>query len=122
MAIFAWVSAAIFLVFALLQLNDPDPWGWTVIYLCTAAVWAAAAKGSTNVWPCAALAIIVSVWMFTLVPGFVEWIRDGSLAQLFGSLSMDKPYIEESREFLGLALILASAAYLGISRRPREKH
>jgi len=120
MAAFAWTNVVIFIVFALLQLNDPDPWGWTVIYLCAAGLWAAAAKNRVVLWGCVGLAIIVSMWMFTLLPGFADWIRTGSMSQLFGSLSMDKPYIEESREFLGLGLILFSAAYLGISRRLRQ--
>ena len=121
MAVFAWTSALVFTIFALLQLNDPDPLGWTAIYAITAVLWASAARDKVPRWICAVVAVIAVAWMFTLLPGFTDWIRVGSFAQLFGSLSMDKPYIEESREFLGLALILASTAYLEISTRRRER-
>ena len=120
MKVFAWICVVIFAVFALVQLNDPDPIGWTIIYLCAAGLWASAAFDKVAVWACAAVAIVVAVWMYMWLPGFMQWVHVGTMAQLVGSLSMDKPYIEEAREFLGLGLILVSAAYLGIWRRSRR--
>jgi hypothetical protein len=121
MKIFAWICVVIFIVFALLQLNDPDPVRWALVYLCAAGLWGTAAFDKVDVLACAGLAIIVTVWMCVWSPGFIQWIHLGTMAQLVGKLSMDKPYIEEAREFLGLGLILLSAAYLGIWRRQRTR-
>lgn len=118
MKIFAWICVVLFAVFAVVQFNDPDPLGWAAIYLCAAGVWATAAYDRVVVWACAGLAIVVAVWMYVWLPGFMQWAHVGTMEQLIGALSMDKPYIEEAREFLGLGLILASAVYLGIWRRP----
>ena len=120
MKIFAWVCIVIFFLFALVQLNDPDPIGWTAIYLCAAGLWVTAAYDKVARWACAGVAIVVLVWMYVWLPGFLQWVHVGTMAQLVGALSMEKPYIEEAREFLGLGLILLSAVYLGIQRRPQR--
>ena len=121
MKIIAWICVVIFTLFALVQLNDPDPVGWTLIYLCAAGLWATAAFDKVVVWACAALAIVAVVWMYLWLPGFTQWIRVGTMAQLVGALSMEKPYIEEAREFLGLGLVLVSAVYLGIRRQQQTR-
>lgn len=122
MKLFAWVCAVVFALFALVQLNDPDPVGWFAMYLGAAGLWVMAAYDKAAVWLCAAVAAVVAVWMYVWWPGFAEWLRIGTMAQLVGALSMEKPYIEEAREFLGLGLILVSATFLGVRRRsPRTR-
>lgn len=122
MKIVAWLLVALFMLFAGFQLNDPDPVLWTLVYISAALMWLACALGRFYRIPVSILAGLVSIWMVTLFPGLLGLFDDGDLSKLFGSLRMDQPYIEESREFLGLSFVLISAAVLLLlERRNRKK-
>jgi hypothetical protein len=100
--------AVIFLLFAFVQINDPDPVLWILIYgvmavLCILAAFKVFVKPVYWV-----LVIAFIVYMIILWPGVREWLSQPELSVLFDDgLKMQHPYIEESREFLGLFICVA---------------
>jgi hypothetical protein len=114
-----FLLAAMFVVFAYLQINDPDPVIWILIYGVMAVVCVLA---MFNYYPrpiLFALVIFYTLYSFFYLPGVEEWLAKDNKAQLFDNLAkMEHPFIEESREFLGLAInVLVLAVYLVISRK-----
>ena len=112
----ARVAAAIltlaFVVFALLQLNDPDPIGWTAIYGAAAVAWGLAAAGRP-VWPLgAAVGVVAGAWAASMA---AEVIAGGKLRDLAGTMGPGSS-AEEAREFLGLVIVAVAMAALVIAR------
>lgn len=105
------VLAGFFLLFAIVQFNDPDPLRWILMYSFVAVCMALAAFGkqqrSLN-W----LGILASAaWAVTLVPGFLDWLKMGS-PNIAGQMKAENPYIEFTREFLGLITCTIALAWL----------
>ena len=107
-----WIIGVIFLLFALVQLNDPDPLLWFVTYFVVAlfAVLSNYVRIPTLYYYLAVAGLI----LFALfhVNYFMEWMTTGNKAELFGEMVYEKPYIEGTREFLGLVLALMAILYL----------
>ena len=99
------ILAAMFLLFAFVQINDPDPLLWIAIYGSMAIVSIMAAFRyyiKPLLWILLAGFI---VYMVILWPGLNEWLRQEDKGVLFDEgMKMQFPYIEESREFLGLLI------------------
>ncbi len=107
-AAFALAMAA----FAWLQLNDPDPALWVAVYALTAGVFTLAACGHSHrvlTWLNVAL---LGALALSVAPGFFDWMFEHDFESITGTMSPDKPYIEETREFLGLVIALALLAVL----------
>lgn len=113
MARLGWAGAALFTVFALLQLNDPDPVGWTLIYLVTAAYSAAAARGRLTPAPVLGWAAL-SAGMAVVTLGSAQPSTDAMGPGWMGSLAS-----EGVREGLGLTLVAIWSVVLAwIVRKP----
>lgn len=102
------VLAVLFVVFAFVQINDPDPVLWILIYglMAVACVLAAFKYYYTKVL----LIVLVGyiAYSFVLFSGVLEWLRSENKTLLFDDIAkMQYPYIEESREFLGLFICIA---------------
>lgn len=111
MRVIALLIAALFVLSAALQLNDPDPLLWFVVYSVVAILWGMAAFGRFYRPLTVVLLLLLTVWMLTFVPDFVEWIRMG-MPTLIGSMEAEEPHIELVREFGGLFLAVAALVYL----------
>ena len=114
-----FLLAVMFLVFAYLQLNDPDPIVWIPIYGVMAIVCVLA---MFQYYPRAvlfSLVIFYTLYSFFYIPGVKEWLAQDDKSQLFSNVAkMEHPFIEESREFLGLMINVAVlVVYLIISRK-----
>ena len=71
------IVSVVFLLFAVVQLNDIDPWLWVVLYGLTSAIWAWSAFRPiprTVLW--AGLSIIF-IAMLSLLPDFINWVKMG---------------------------------------------
>lgn len=107
MRITNFVLAIMFLVFAFLQVNDPDPVLWILIYgamalVCIMAMYHVYYKSLLLV-----LAAGYSVYCVILFPGVQTWLQQENLSILFDEgMKMQYLYVEESREFLGLMICL----------------
>jgi glucan phosphoethanolaminetransferase (alkaline phosphatase superfamily) len=121
MRVVNFLLAIMFLAFAFLQVNDPDPVLWILIYgamaiICIMAIFEYYSRKFLYVFTA-----ILLIYSMTFVPGVVEWWNQPDRSVLFDDLTkMEYPYIEESREFLGLGIcILVAAFYLFRSHRKR---
>lgn len=101
MKIFNVILAVLFVLFAVVQLNDPDPWAWVVLYGLVALISGLAAFGIYRLWAIVAGMVICVVWMATLLPDFIAWIQMGT-PNIAGKMKATEPHIELTREFLGL--------------------
>ena len=104
--------AVMFLAFAALQFNDPDPVLWIFIYGAMAVMCILAIFNIYNIIAIAVLEISYIVYCFFLWPGVAEWLDQENKSVLFDDvMKMEHPYIEESREFLGLVICLVVLAF-----------
>jgi hypothetical protein len=119
-----WVNlffALLFLLSAALQYNDPDPYIWIPIYLFGAILCWLAFKG--KFYPRLYLFGIFiftayAVYFFFAKDGVLDWIQLHDAENIAGSMKATKPWIEETREFFGLLiLIIVLSLNLGMARR-----
>ena len=98
------ILAAAMAVFAALQINDPDPLRWVLLYGATTALLVAAFFGWSRRWAIVIVWSVYAVWGALLVPGFLEWLFRHPWSDLVGVMSVERQYIEDSRELLGLLI------------------
>ena len=100
----------LFGLFAVFQLNDPDPVHWVLIYGCVAIVCLLSNYieiPKTLIWVLFFGLLIYSGIHFMY---FMDWLQTDNKSEIFGEMVYEKPYLEGSREFLGL--LMASAALI----------
>jgi hypothetical protein len=120
MKVINFFLAFMFLVFAFVQVNDPDPLLWILIYgnmavLCVLAMF----KMRFFYWIIASLAGY-SIYAVLLAGSAWEWFLSPDRSLLFDDIAkMQNIYIEETREFLGLLICIVVAIYHLISNRTR---
>lgn len=100
------IVAVLVLAVAALQFNDPDPVYWVVIYAAAAAVIFASALQRNRMFWTAAVVGGVAAGMLMTVAGLVDYLLADDFGSLVGEMLASKPYVEEAREFIGLALTL----------------
>lgn len=100
------IFGVLFIIFAALQYNDPDPWLWISIYTAVAGILFLDASGR-NVKPAYIIGLILlSLLGLIYFPSVMEFISRGEPEELIASMQAAKPYIEETREFGGLLIII----------------
>lgn len=108
MKVFNLVLAVLFVVFAFVQINDPDPVWWILTYGVMAVVCVLAAFGYYYLKLLTVILIVCIAYSLVFFSGVMEWVRSDDKALLFDDIAkMQHPYIEESREFLGLFICIA---------------
>ncbi len=110
-----YILCLLFILFAAVQVNDPDPWLWVLLYAAVAVNCWFAARSKMISWLFFLTTAGVILWMILLWPEFNNWIKMGT-PSIAESMKAEKPHIEFAREFLGLLLSLATLVYLWISR------
>jgi len=113
MRILHYVFAAVFLVMAGLQFNDPDPIYWVAVYSSTALISIGKGLGRySEFWAALTIGAIVAGMMFT-IPGVLNFIEYGTFEELTGEMIASKPYVESTREFGGLFIaLIVLASYI----------
>jgi len=97
-----------FLLFAFVQVNDPDPILWILIYGAMAVVCILAAFKVYQKWVMAAMLVGLIAYSSVFLDGVQEWWSQEDKSALFDDVAkMEHLYIEESREFLGLMICVA---------------
>ena len=118
MKIFNFILAALFLVFAFVQVNDPDPLLWILIYGAMAVL---AVLAMFNIFyrpVIIALLILYVGYSLIYLPGVKEWMQQEDKTDLFDNVAkMNNLYIEEAREFLGLWVCIAVLIFYFIRSR-----
>ena len=105
------ILALMFLAFAFVQINDPDPVVWILIYGAMATL---AIMAIFEYYPrkflVGILVLYLAYGLYTLIyhPGVLEWLKSDTKADIFDDVKkMENLYIEESREFLGLVICIS---------------
>ena len=120
MRIVNFLLAVMFIVFAFLQLNDPDPIIWILVYGIMAVVCVLA---MFEFYPRNLLIILAAIYLLYSIyyfPGVKVWLSQDNKAQLFDNVAkMEHPFIEESREFLGLMINVAVLVFYIVRSRKK---
>ena len=98
------------LIFAILQWNDVEAPIWLAIYLATAVLALIVYKEICI--PCciawATMVIIFNIYLLIgVIPDLNILLTNNTYTEIFSAMDDNKPYIEQSREVLGLFIIFA---------------
>lgn len=108
MRIFNFILAALFLIFAFVQVNDPDPILWIIIYGAMAVL---AVLAMFRIYPRQVILTMLVLYIgYSLVyfRAVRQWLQSQDKFDLFDNVAkMNNLYIEESREFLGLWICIS---------------
>ncbi len=109
MKVFNYCFTVIFVLFAALQYNDPDPWLWMPIYLYAAVLCWLYARG--RYYPKAYLAgiaayLLYAIWLVFTKDGVIDWYNEHHAENLVQTMKAEKPWIEDTREFGGLLILI----------------
>lgn len=96
-----------FVLFAALQYNDPDPYLWAPYYLMLAAVCFFQFRLQRYNWLIWLALAVTIVWAVIYIPDVIEYFKVGA-PSLVGTMKASTPYIENMREFGGLMICLVT--------------
>jgi len=99
----------IFILFAIVQYNDPDSYLWVPIYLFPAFLCCVATREKfyKNAYTGGFIFFsLYAVYKLLDQNGVIDWMRFHDAANIAATMKAEQPWIEESREFFGLAIIL----------------
>jgi hypothetical protein len=96
----------LFILFAVVQYNDPDPYIWVPIYLFVAGICYYASKRQFNQTVILVGGIPIALYMIAYIPDFVDWIKMG-MPSIVETMKANKSYVELTREFGGLVVCVA---------------
>lgn len=116
------VLAIIFVLFAIVQFNDPDPYFWVAIYAAVAIISGFAIWEKYNRPALIILMIICMAGSIFYFPGLIELFSDHEIGDLTKSMKAEKPFIEESRESLGLLLSFLVLSFQYFQSTRQKKH
>lgn len=105
------ICSILYLIFAIVQYNDPDPWLWIMIYVFVAVCFGGAAANKFNrpiLW---GGIVFCSLYFFFLLPDFIQWLIMGA-PTIIESMKAEAPHIELTREFLGLLINIVGLLFL----------
>lgn len=109
MKAFNLIFCLLFVFSAALQYNDPDPYLWMPIYMYGAVLCWLAFRN--KYYPKAYLIGIFiflgyAIYLFFAKDGVLDWINKHNAEDIAATMKAEKPWIEETREFFGLLLLI----------------
>ncbi|MBU2984090.1 transmembrane 220 family protein [Saccharophagus degradans] len=112
--------AALLVYCAVIQLNDPDPYFWALMYAVCAAVPLMNLFARNYLAVCWLAMLLCSVGIGVSSGGMIEYLQNAGEEPLMQPMSDEKYYIEEAREMLGaLVSLLIVLGYFVIKRSRR---
>jgi hypothetical protein len=113
-----FILAVMFLFFAFLQVNDPDPLLWIAIYGAMAVLGVLAMFNIFHSKVILTLMGVFAAYSLLALKGVQEWLRQENKSALFDDVAkMQHPYIEETREFMGLWICIIVLIFYYIRSR-----
>jgi hypothetical protein len=104
--------SGLFLLFAIVQWNDPDPLIWMIFYGVMSLIYILLALGKKFAFYLSVLMLITCIiYMGFILPEIIKWIKDG-MPSIVQSMKATIPTIEYTREFLGLLLCLIACIWV----------
>lgn len=109
MKLFNLIFAFLFVLFAALQYNDPDPYIWVPVYLYAAFLCWLAFRN--KFYQKAYVVGIITYFVYAVYKifdrnGLLDWINEHNAENIAETMKAEKPWIEESREFFGLLILI----------------
>ena len=104
----------VFALFAAIQLNDPDPLLWVVIY-GTVAVVALLRQFAPQLplnLPVLVYQVVLSLYALVFIPSLLEYFSQPDKIELVGQMKAESPWIEGTRELLGLIIAVIALQFL----------
>ncbi len=113
MKVFNLFFCLLFIFSAALQYNDPDPYLWMPIYMYGAVLCWLAFRN--KYYPKAYLIGIFiylgyAIYLFFAKDGVLDWINKHNAEDIASTMKAEKPWIEETREFFGLIILIVVLA------------
>ena len=111
MKVFNLIFCLLFVISAALQYNDPDPYIWIPIYMYGAVLCWLAFRN--KFFPKAYLVGIIiyavyAIGLFFWKNGVLDWMTKHNAEDIAATMKAEKPWIEETREFFGLLLLIVA--------------
>ncbi|HQT23124.1 MAG: hypothetical protein B7X86_00080 [Sphingobacteriales bacterium 17-39-43] len=124
MKIFNFIFLILFVISAGLQYNDPDPALWILIYLFGAMICFFAIRKKN--YPRLTLAGIILLFIYALYlffdkDGVLTWLTEHQAENIAGSMKASSPWIEETREFFGLTILISVLSINFLSLKKESK-
>lgn len=124
MKIFNWFFIITFIIFAGLQYNDPDPYVWMPIYLYAAFLcWLSNRKKFSPAAYWVGFVIYGGYALYKVFDenGLLDWIRKHNAQNIADTMKAETPWVEETREFFGLMIVITVLAinYIYLSRQKK---
>lgn len=112
------VIAILFLLFAAVQYNDPDPLLWILIYGAVALVALLKIYMRQVNFQALITTLMVILFAYSLfyIPSFLDFMGQPDKSELVGQMKATKPWIEGTREMGGLLIAVGVLWYLRSSR------
>ncbi len=108
------ILGILFIAFAAVQYNDPDPWIWILVYSVVGVICLWNVRHAITKPIILGLTIIFAIATTWYVPMMMDWINDG-MPSIIGEMKATTPHIEWMREFLGLFLCVITLFWLSKS-------
>ncbi len=113
----------VFILFAVVQNNDPDPYLWVPIYLYPALLcflkFIQKPISRIAYWAGFLVFGVYAIYKMFDTNGIIDWVQFHNASNIASNMKAEKPWIEESREFFGLLIILI---VLGINYIKKTSH
>lgn len=109
MKIFNLIFIVLFIISAALQYNDPDPYVWVPVYLYGAFLCYQAYRRYYNPVLYAIGFLLYTGYAFYLFfdnQGVISWASEHGAENIAQTMKATKPWIEETREFGGLLILI----------------
>lgn len=109
MKVFNIAFVVLFIIAAALQYNDPDAYIWIPIYLFGAFLCYKAIQQKHNPLLYISGILIYSayaIYLFIDKTGVLSWATKHNAENIAETMKASKPWIEETREFFGLLLLI----------------
>lgn len=124
MKLFNLFFCLLFIFSAALQYNDPDPYVWIPIYMYGALLCWLAFRN--KFYPKLYLPGIFAftayaAYFFFAEDGVLDWITKHNAENIAATMKAEKPWIEETREFFGLLILVAVLLVNYIYAKKRQK-
>ena len=105
------IFCLLFVISAALQYNDPDPYIWIPIYMYGAVLCWLAFRN--KFYPRAYLIgiivyVVYAIGLFFWKNGVLDWMTKHNAEDIAATMKAEKPWIEETREFFGLLILIVA--------------
>ena len=108
MRVFSFISLILGLICAFIQINDPDPYLWIVIYFQLVVLAILHLQNRKPVWFAALITVLFAIGFLMFVPYIIRWIQDG-MPSVVETMKAESQYIELVREGGGMLICLIFA-------------